>query len=72
MNIIWQFADLEIPDLSQINDVEASPEAKAVIDYAVDKLTSWHADLVKEDMKKLPKDQRDKIFSALEDILHTQ
>ena len=72
MSIIWQFADLEISDLSQINHVDASPEAKAVIDYAVDKLTSWHADLVKENMKKLPKVQRDKIFSVVDDILHTQ
>lgn len=74
MNIIFHFADLEVSDLSQLNNkyAEASPEAQSAIDYTIDTLTSWHADIIAEDMKKLPNEEKEKIFAVIKDTIHTQ
>lgn len=43
MNIIFRFGDLEISDLSKLNSVEASPEAKVVIRQAQQTAAQWQA-----------------------------
>ena len=72
MNIIFHFADLEVTDLSQLNNVEASPEAQVAIEHAVSTFTRWHADIVTENLKKLPNDEREQILSVIKSNLHTQ
>ena len=72
MNIIFHFADLEVTDLSQLNNVEASPKAKVAIEHMLDKFTSWQADIVTENLKKLPNDEREQILSVIKSNLHTQ
>lgn len=70
MDIIFKFADLEVTDLSQIDTVyeDASPEAKASIDRTIDVLTSWHAEIITENIKKLPQDEKEKIIRAIKEM----
>lgn len=43
MNIIFRFADLEVDDLSKLNSINASPDAKKVIEKAQQTAAYWQA-----------------------------
>lgn len=43
MNLIFRFADLEVDDLSKLNSIDASPDAKRLIEKAQKTAAHWQA-----------------------------
>lgn len=52
MNLIFRFADLEVDDLSKLNSIDASPEAKSLIKKTQQTAAYWQVRFALEAVNK--------------------
>lgn len=68
MNIIFHFADLEVTDLSQLNNIkDVSSEAASAISRFQDGIATWHAKLIADYINEQPISYQEKL-KTLENV----